>query len=348
MARRTRVQEERRPAGRGERRRVPRWQVDRKRQRMAFAVGAVAILFIVALPLWGYITTFVLPPRQVVAQVNDATITLGDLLKNLRIAQKGAEVSGIPLDLSTQPFNTLDILVESEVLRQMAGQLEVSASPEEIDQAIRSRISGPPQADEEREPAALEAEFRERLRQYLNLLQISEGEYQERVRVDLLRERAMEVVGREVDPIQPQIHLFQLSVADDETLARVQELAEEGTPFEELVEEYEINEASKEIGGEIGWLPRGLLGPQGDQFFELEVETLSDPARSPEGIITLFMVKEKAEAKEVQEDHLAQLRRDALDEWFQETRREQDIETTFGSPEYDWLVKQLRVSTRSQ
>ena len=262
-----------------------------------------------------------------------------DLLKSVRVLQRGVEATGIALDLGTQPFQTLNALVENELIRQMAPQLGIAVGTQEVDSEIRARLLGDIEAED---PAALETEFQERLRQYLNLVQLSEKEYRDRVMLDLLREQAREVVGRDVPPIQPQIHLFQITLENEERLEQVQTLSEEGTPFEELLQEYEVNEASKENGGEVAWLPRGLLGEQGDTLFDLEVGELSEPGLNEDGTFVLFIVKEKAEAREVQEEHLTQLKQSALEDWINETRQEQDVDTTFGSEQYDWLVKQLR------
>ncbi len=345
MARRGLDKVQRAPAPRG--RRQPRWEVEQRRQRLVTAVGAAVLLFILALPVWGYITTFVVPPRKVIANVNGTTITMGTLLRNLRVFQRGSEASGQTLDLSKLPFDTLNRMVEDELLRQLAPvptKLNVSVTNEEVDQQVRSQLVG---STTETDPKVLETDFQERLRQYLIAVQLSEEEYRVRVRADLLRQRATEAAGREVPPIQPQVHLYELVVANDEALKRVQDLAKEGTPFEELLDKYEVNVANKQRGGEVGWFPRGILGANADKIFDLKVGDLSEPGTREDGTIAFVFMKEKADAREVQPAHLDALKRQALQAWIDQQRKEQEVNSTFSSADYDWVVKQLRGSARA-
>ncbi|MSQ40977.1 MAG: hypothetical protein EXR55_04845 [Dehalococcoidia bacterium] len=349
MARRGQLRGERRPApvvARG-RSPVPRWQAEQKRQRLAMAVGAAVLLFILALPIWGYITTFVIPPRKVVANVNGTTITLRDLLKNLRVLQRGAEATGQTLDMSQLPFNILNTLVEDEIIRQKALQLGITVGTEEVDKEVRTRFLGA--TTTETDPQVLETDLKERLRRYLNFVQISDEEYRKQLQAELLRAKATEAVGREVSPIQPQVHLYQLTVANEEVLKKVQELAEVyGTPFDDLVKQYEANERAKAAGGELGWFPKGVLGPNADIIFDLQEGKLSDPGTREDGSFVLLSVKERAAAREVEKRQLESLKSQALTEWINTQRQEQEITTNFSSAQYDWVVKQLGSSARSQ
>ncbi len=344
MARRGQLRAERRPEPTRGRRPLPRWQTEQRRQRIAMAVGAAVLLFIVALPIWGYITTFVIPPRKVVANINGTTITLRDLLKNLRVLQRGAEATGQPLDMSTLPFNILNTLVEDEIISQKAAQLGIAVGTDEVDAEVRTRFLG---ATTETDPKVLETDLKERLRQYLNFVQLSDEEFQKQVRAVLLRVKAREAVGREVPPIQPQVHLYQITVANEETLKKVQGLAEAGTPFAELVKQYEVNEQAKGREGEVGWFTRGVLGPSNDKIFDLKEGKLSDPGQQENGNFVLLTVKERAAAREVERAQLDKLKSDALTEWINTQRKEQEVNTNFSSAQYDWVVKQLGASARA-
>ena len=66
-----------------------------------------------------------------------------------------------------------------------------------------------------------------------------------------------------------------------------------------------------------------------------------------DGNYVFYSVLDRADARELEDGHLAQLKQDVLNEWISGIRKEQTSETTFGSEEYDWLVKQLRSSSRA-
>lgn len=249
------------------------------------------------------------------------------------------------MDLGTLPFEALNNLVESELIRQMAPRLGIAIGTQAVDSEIRARLVGDVQAETATE---LDTEFQERFRVYLNLIQLSEEEYRDRVMLEILLEQARDVVGREVPPIQPMIHLYQLTVESEDSIETIQALADEGVSFEELIKGYEVNEAAALAGGEVGWMPRGILGASQDFIFDLEVGELSEPGLREDGTVVFFSVREKALAKEVGDEFLLQLKQNALEDWINETRRNEDVQTTFDSAQYDWLVNQLRNSSRVQ
>ena len=89
--------------GRGrpsERRIRSRSQRDRLKRRRVLIAGLVAILIILAIPLYGYTSTFVLPPRQWVVQVNDTSYNMGYLLKLLRMFQRWAGQQGFEFTIT--------------------------------------------------------------------------------------------------------------------------------------------------------------------------------------------------------------------------------------------------------
>jgi len=229
MARRPRVQINPPRGNSNPRRLTPRWQVDRQRQRVAIAIGALSLLIIIGLPVWGYITTFVLPPGKVIARVNEEAITQGDLLDKLQILQRGSEVSGQKLDLGTTPFQVFESMVQNQIIKQFGPELQIAATQEEVDDEIRARHV--PDWEEFNDDALLQSELNERLRQYLNLIQMDEVDYRDQIKTDLLRLKATEVLGKDIPPIQPQIDLYMLTVGSEEALELVQQLHAQGTVF---------------------------------------------------------------------------------------------------------------------
>ena len=345
MARRPRVQINRPRGDDNPRRMAPRWQIDRQRQRVAIAIGALSLLLIIGLPVWGYITTFVLPPGKVIARVNDEAITQGDLLDKLQILQRGSEISGQQLDLGTTPFQIFETMVQNEIITQFGPELQIAATQDEIDSELQARHV--PDWEDFEEDSLLQSELGERLRQYLNLIQMDEADYRDQIKTELMRIKATEELGKEIPPIQPQIELYMLTVGSEEAIELVQQSHKQGTSFAELINQYEIHQEVKELGGRIGWVPQGLLTGPAAELFDLDLGAITDPGRDEDGNYVFYSVLDRADARELEDGHLAQLKQDVLNEWISGIRKEQTIETTFGSEEYDWLVKQLRSSSRA-
>ena len=94
-----------RPGARPSERRIrSRWQRDNQKRRRVLMVGVISMLIILAIPAYGYVSTFVLPPRQWVVQVNDESHNMGYLLKLLRMFQQGSQLGAPGVNLGTLPF----------------------------------------------------------------------------------------------------------------------------------------------------------------------------------------------------------------------------------------------------
>ena len=341
--------------GRGrpsERRIRSRSQRDRQKRRRVLIAGLVAILIILAIPLYGYTSTFVLPPRQWVVQVNDTSYNMGYLLKLLRMFQRGSQVGGAAVNLGTMPFELVNTLAENELVRQGAPRYGITVSRQDLDAEIRDRFLDNPSGDQT-PPEQLEQEFQERYREYLNLVQISEKEHRDIVTSELYREKLRELLGREVDRIQEQVHLFSIQIPPvDSTLEIIDEVQTEfarGASFKSLVERFS---ADPELykGGEVGWVPRGILQDLDELLFEqMAVGELSEPIPNFDATaggtgFTIYLVKERAEAREVDERHLATLKTRSIQAWLTAERKTNEVRIAFGSVRYEWLVNQLRLS----
>lgn len=333
-----------------------RRQQENKRRRGVLVVGLAALLLILVIPTYGYYSSFVAPPRQVIAQVNDQSYNLGYLLKLLRMQQAGNIATGQNLNLGSLPFQMVNILAENELIKQSAPRHNIIISQEGLDAEIRDRILGDT-ADSDASDDQLEREFQELYGRYLNFIQLSEDEHRVVVSSDMYREAMREQLGQSVPMVQPQVHLYKFTLP---TAENVDEISDEfrtefarGAPFASLLERFSTNNDEIRTEGEIGWIPKDIF-PRIDAllFEELEVGELSDPiadfdSSSGGQFLTIYLVTEKVDARELTEDHWEVLKVRALQQWLSEEREANIMETHFTSEHYNWIIKQLSRSSSS-
>ena len=85
------------------------------------------------------------------------------------------------------------------------------------------------------------------------------------------------------------------------------------------------------------------LNPELDEFlFGLEIGKLSEPMSEQNGQV-VYMISEKADAREIDYDDRESLKTHALQEWLDEQWDKYDIETNFTSDDYAWVTKQLGI-----
>ena len=344
------------------RRETDRIRQIQRRRRVAFGVIGLLLLVVVGILFAGYVVIFVRPPQERVVSVNDVTYTRGDMVKMLRIRQRLLEDTGQRIDTSSDIFQALQLIVENEIIAQSAPSLGITVSDDEVDQQIQATIifqAGGQLAGKSDEQ--LDREFKEFYSNFLNASQISEDEHRDIVRRSLLREKVRQYVGETVPGVAQQYHVYRLAVNQEDEIdimfTKYNDYVKNSTDPLLLHEAFKAitREFSREPpelvrrGGELGWLPPGVLndGDYDNVITGIEVGKLSDPIpnRDQRQQAFVFMVSEVDELRELAPVHHEELKTRALERWVNEQRREHDVYAVFNSDIYAWMIQQLGIST---
>lgn len=344
----------------GRRSEMVRIQHLKRRRRYAFAVIGVLMLVIVGILLAGYVVIFVRPPQQLVVRVNDVSYSRGDMVKILRVRQRSLEQSGERIDNSTDIFQALQLIVENEIISQTAPSLGITTSDEEVNEQIRLSISLLSGVDPfGKSSDQQEREFREQYGRFLNESQISEEEHQAIIRRVILRQKVRQFLGDSVPLVAKQYHIYRLTMESGDEISvmntkyndMVRNSTEPlllGEAFKNITREFSRESAeSVRVGGNLGWLPIGVLAEYDNEISRLEIGKLSDPVRNRDlqNQLFIFMVSETDEFRDINPNHLEELKNNALDTWVNEHRRDHDVYAVFNSEIYAWIVEQIGVST---
>jgi len=262
--------------------------------------------------------------------VDDTSINMDYFLKRTRLA--GAD-----------PMEMLMRLTNEQLIKIAAPQYVGEVTPADIDQVLRGIASG------ESETIS-DSEFKEWYRQLLNEIDLSDSEYKELIATGLLRTRLHEYLAARMPTVAEQIHLHAILLETYEGAEKIRARWEAGEDFADLAREVSLDEVSGEKGGELGWLPRGILPYGFDEVaFSLTVDDVSEPLsymsdpETEEIFYYLLMVSEKAEAREIDEEPLQILKAQVLDAWLSAERKspKHEIEWDFNSEINAWMNWQL-------
>ncbi|MCH8869668.1 MAG: SurA N-terminal domain-containing protein [Chloroflexi bacterium] len=337
-----------------------RMQLLKRRRRYGFAVIGVLMLVIVGILLAGYVVIFVRPPAELVVRVDDVEYTRGDMVKMLRVRQRSLEQTGGRLDTSIDIFEALQLIVENEIIAQTAPSIGITVSDDEVDAQISifiAFLSGVDTAGKSSDQ--ISREFREQYGRFLNESQISEKEHRAIVRRVILRDKVQQFVGESVPLVAKQYHVYRLTVQPSDEIDILQTKYEDmvradtdpsllAEAFKNITREFSREPAeSLRIGGELGWLPLGIIKDYDDIIDGVELGKLADPVRDRDqrNQLLIFMVSETDEFRDVQPRHLAELKSNALDAWINEQRQDHEVYAVFNSDIYSWIIKQLGISS---
>ena len=163
----------------------------------------------------------------------------------------------------------------------------------------------------------------------------------------------MEVLSQKIPSNQEHVHLYKMKVATDEEADEARTSFLRGALFAELVEKHDKDQETIRKAGEVGWIPRGIFEDIDELIFDtLEIGELSEPLpelniqATQEIKLQLYMIAAKEESRQVSPSHLNTLKQNALDEWLSQEREDNDVQNNFNSDQYEWIVKQLSLSSQ--
>jgi foldase protein PrsA len=300
-------------------------------------VGIIVILLLTGILGYGYYDTQIKPWSQVVVEVNDAQFDLDYYVKMLLFASGGSELDP---SLLPPPDSVLHYIADGELIREGAKRYGLAVTSEEIVEKCRKDILGTSPGDE---GSTSDATFKELYQQRLKKCRLSDEEYHQFVRFDLLRERMGEYLAEQVLslPTIPQVYLHTMMFESEEKAAEIINRLNEGEDFAELARENSLNKTSGGKEGDLGWIPRGLLSPELEEVaFSLDLNVVSQQPILAEGIYYVLMVSEKKDA-ELEDLQREALKSKALSDWLSTERESSTVKYHFGPEQHSWVMDHL-------
>ncbi len=372
MGKRSRGSKPARPATQ---RQISRWAAERRRRIIFLTAIAAAVGLAVLSLAYGAYAELVAKPNAVLAQVDGTAITRKEydkyrkfeLMRQIQfltglgssssaymdqLMQEMRAVANSPVDSST-----LSAMVNVLLVKQKAGTLGITLSPDELRAEIREqfavRTQPTPETTEMATPPALpsptasatptvptptptlspaeiasaDASYKLELQNVAQATGMSEDEYIEWVlKPGILRRKIQEKLEAQVPTVADQVHARHILLdAEDAANMAYYMLTDQKYPFDKLAEERSQDSYTKDTGGDLGWFPRGLLGDEFDQVvFSLKPGEISRPFKTASGW-EIVQVLETAQARPVDEAVLEQMKGQAFDRWLDAVRKTADI-----------------------
>ena len=317
---------------------------EHQQQRWVLAFAGVVIFVILAIPAYGYYATFVAPPRRTAVEVNGVKHSLGEVAKvSKAFAAAYLGSSGGQPDLSTLPLQIVNNMLSEELIVQRAPELGITVTQDEVDAEVRSRHYPAPKAGQQTDPEALEREYKENLRRYLDTTKFSSSDYREIVRRSLLREKLLEILSEQIPGVQEQVFANWIRVKDDTAVSNVQKGLTGGEEFDRLARVYSVADSYADDNGVVGWVPKEAFPLLDSTLFVIERDKVSDPVSNPPD--TYFIkVTAGPELREVSQNMRNLLKTRVLEKWMDQQfdPSKNDIKVNFGSLEYGWVIDKVR------
>lgn len=296
-----------------------------KPRQSIFVVSLSFIAVVIILACILYYQSHIAPFQKPVLTVDNTVIRMDYFLKRIRMA-------------GNDPALTLQQLTYEQVVKILAPQYGIAVSPSDIDEELRE------EAVASATDVITDADFQKWYANRLKAVELSNAEYREIVRTNLLAIRFLEYLAEDIPTTAEQIHLYTIVMAtsNDAVYARSRIIG--GEDFATVARQISLDSQTKSRGGELGWIPRGVT-PYDDVIFQLAAGQVSEPVAidlgSPStGQYIIFMVSEKDPNRVIDANPLEVLRSRALYNLILQ-QIPQNVKYSYTPEDNEWVTDQL-------
>ncbi len=306
---------------------------DRGSRRKTLVIASVVIAVImVIVGIFYYFSGDARYSRLTVITVDDTSIKMDYFLRRTKLA-------------GNDPTTMLQQLAIEQIIKQKAPDLVGEPTPSDIDTVLRS-IAGSSNSEDVTENLT-ESQFKEWYHQELKASGLSDTEYKDVVRTNLLDYALEQYLAEKVPTLAEQVHLNIIELKTSEDADKAKTRIKAGESFAAVARAVSLNTETKENGGDFGWVPRGVTIFD-SQIFSLSISEVSEPvpyysqtgATTPDAYY-LLMVSEKASSRQVDENNLEILKSMALYNWLSTEIPLHNIISNVDSETLAWINLQL-------
>ncbi|MDO8612011.1 MAG: peptidylprolyl isomerase [Dehalococcoidia bacterium] len=285
-----------------------------------YGAVAVGVLIAVALGVIGYafLSDYVdkqRRPGSTAIQVEDTHFRLDYFSSRLKmyVGQFGGQGADAAQPASALPA-VADTLIQEEIVLRFAGELKVTANEQEVTEGIASRIG----------VKTDDPNFTLSFQQEVVRSQLSEDEYRRMVEASVLADKLRTEFEKQVPTTADSAHFRQILVGSDAKAQETRDKLEAGEDFAAVAAENSLDTATKDTGGDVGWVPKGVLDASLEELiFALNPKELTTIPIA-QGVFVVEML-EKDAAHAVEDAQKSSLAIRALQDWVEEKKKSVNI-----------------------
>lgn len=272
----------------------------RRRKTIIVAVFVVIIIAIVtAIVIY---RSRIAPFRITVLEVDGTSIKMQDFLKRASM-------------IAADPRSVLETLITEQIIKEIALQppYSIKVTEKDVELYLREMARGKGKTNSD-------DGFQTWYRQQREKTNLSENEYEDIIRSNLLRRELVRYLTDRIPTVAEQVHLYMIAQRTVEDAREVKQRLEAGESFFGLARELNVDEELREQSGELGWYPRYALPDNISRaaFDELDIGQYSEPLVVNQQFAAIVVVTEREDAKEIDERNLQMLKSNVLERWLRD------------------------------
>jgi len=323
------------------------------------------ILAIVLIPGFGYYREVIARGNEEIARVNNVPFKMETYVSQLRYKQRqidsqvqflnqlggaGGAAQQVQQQRSVLPTQLVFDWVDDEVVRQNAGKLGVTVTPDDVEAQIRKDLeppantSTPDPSQPAPTPTPAPAPFEERYRSMLNYSGITAADYREIVRTRLLRDGVENKLKETLPTSAEQIRVRGIETSQESDAKTALDRLKNGDSWTDVAKDLSGDSASKDNAGDLGYLPRGVKDEDFDNaIFGLKKGTGPQGPVNIKGSYWVFEVVDGPVNRPIDPENLDALKSGAMTKWLTDQKKEENnkVEYKITSDRQLWAQDRL-------
>jgi parvulin-like peptidyl-prolyl isomerase len=308
---------------------------------------------------WGY-DTYVAAWTQPIVKIGNETIvdeTTGNMIRgnvttvDMRYYVKMLRYSYIRsngnISSDTFPSEVLQQIESDELMRRGAPSLSIYVSPDEVTAKINNDLissaggGGNSTGNITGNITLPQSDLGKIYQQTLDYVRLSNSEFRYLVESNLLQQKISDHVTQSVPAEAKQVHVYAIKVDNEGNATEVENRLQKGEDFATLAAEVSTDEITKQYGGDLGWLPQGILLPELDQAaFSLPEGNVSKPIVTTTGYY-IIKVAEIDNNKAIDDYYRQILASNAFSNWFTKQRDATEIRRYLDQAKATWAMNHI-------
>jgi parvulin-like peptidyl-prolyl isomerase len=287
----------------------------------------------------------------------------------------GQAAAQISLQRSNLPDQVLDSMIEEKLVAAEISRRGLAVSEDEVEASIRKEIaeqdalSNPPTPTPtvEASPTPLAGaspsptltpttgptststavptlstdRFDTAYQSFLQRANLTDSAYRDLKRADVSREKLRENIRTDIPRTDEMVHVRHIVVDNQDSLVQVQQKLAEGVPFDQVAKEHSTDAATRDKGGDMGWLPRGQQSAAFDAAaFSQPIGEIGQPIQTTGGN-EIVQVLERDAAHALTPEQLEGKASQGYQVWYSGVRNGENVKNDLSPDERAWILRQV-------
>ena len=171
-----------------------------------------------------------------------------------------------------------------------------------------------------------ETRYKEVVKSFADQINYNEEDLRALVRDQILRDKVMAEVTKDMQPVQEQVWARHILVASEEEAKQVRTRLEAGEDFSKLAAELSTDTSNKDQGGDLGWFNRDkMVEAFSNAAFVLQIGEISQPVQTSFGWHIIQALGH--EDRQLTTNEFEQAKQTAFTKWIDAKKTELKVET---------------------